>query len=167
MSNLKISTKSKQKSAPVADSWDDDDDEASSDDDMATPTTPTRAASPPKVPPPTPASPFQSNVRDRAAQLPQFSFEGGPGENPGLAFTNNMAGDSRDRRRGDDVRRPEKSAAAASRLIAGALGIRAPKMTAEQREYEKAIKEKEKNRRTEEKQRKEQEEKGRLAAWED
>jgi len=64
-------------------------------------------------------------------------------------------------------KRPEKSAAAASRLIAGALGVRAPKMTQEQREYEKAVREKERKRREEEKQRAKEEERKIAAVWED
>src|SRR5437667_9647431 len=43
--------------------------------------------------------------------------------------------------------RPEKTDAVAKRMIAGALGVRTPKMTQEQREYERAMKEKEIKRR--------------------
>ncbi len=64
-------------------------------------------------------------------------------------------------------KRPEKSAAAASRLIAGALGVRAPKMTPEQREYERAVREKERRRREEEKERAKEEERKIAAVWED
>lgn len=44
-------------------------------------------------------------------------------------------------------KRPEKTDAVAKRMIAGALGIRAPKKTEEQKRYEQAIKESEKGRR--------------------
>lgn len=54
-------------------------------------------------------------------------------------------------------RRPIKSTATARRLIAGALGVRS-RPTAEEREYEKAIREKEKKRREEEKLKKKEEE---------
>lgn len=64
-------------------------------------------------------------------------------------------------------KRPEKSAAAASRLIAGALGVKAPKMTQEQREYERAVREKEKKRREEEKEAAKEEERKIAAVWED
>jgi len=48
-------------------------------------------------------------------------------------------------------RRPEKTNAVASRMIAGALGIRAPKKTEEQRAYDKAVQENERVRREREK----------------
>jgi len=54
-------------------------------------------------------------------------------------------------------RRPEKTDAVARRLIAGALGVRAPRKTEEEREYEKATKEKERKRRDEERERQRQE----------
>jgi hypothetical protein len=43
--------------------------------------------------------------------------------------------------------RPEKTTAVAGRMIAGALGVRAPKKTEEQRAYDKAVLEKERRRR--------------------
>lgn len=64
-------------------------------------------------------------------------------------------------------RRPEKSAAAASRMIAGALGVRPPKMSAEQREYERVVRERERKRREGEKERVREEERRRAAVWED
>ena len=47
---------------------------------------------------------------------------------------------------GNCEKRPEKSSATASRMIAGALGVKGPKMTEEQRKYEKAVREKERKR---------------------
>ena len=47
--------------------------------------------------------------------------------------------------------RPEKTDAVAKRMIAGALGVRAPKKTDEQRAYDRAVKEKEMRRRNAEK----------------
>ncbi len=43
--------------------------------------------------------------------------------------------------------RPEKQTAVAGRLIAGALGVRAPKRTEEQRQYDKAVRESERKKR--------------------
>lgn len=54
-------------------------------------------------------------------------------------------------------RRPEKTTATANRLIAGALGIKAPKKSEEQKQYDKATKEAEIRRRAREKEVKENE----------
>lgn len=71
----------------------------------------------------------------------------------------------------DPDRREEKTNAVASRMIAGALGIKAPKRTEEQKAYDKAIKEKELKRRREEKEaaehRKIEAEKAKQSVWED
>ena len=65
--------------------------------------------------------------------------------------------------------RPEKQTAVAGRLIAGALGVRAPKKTEEQRQYDKAMKEKEIRRREKEREGKRREEedvqKAKAAIW--
>lgn len=59
----------------------------------------------------------------------------------------------------------------ARRMIAGALGLKVPKLTDEQKAYQKAIREKERKRRDEEKaeqKRKEEEAaKARAAIWDD
>jgi hypothetical protein len=69
------------------------------------------------------------------------------------------------------ARRPEKQTAVAGRLIAGALGIRAPKRTEEQRAYDRAIKEQEIRRRNREKEeeakRKEEDERAKAAVWDE
>lgn len=57
----------------------------------------------------------------------------------------------------EERRRPEKSTAVAGRLIAGALGVKAPKKTEEQRAYERSIKEQEIRRRNREKEQREKE----------
>jgi hypothetical protein len=57
----------------------------------------------------------------------------------------------------EERRRPEKSTAVAGRLIAGALGVKAPKKTDEQRAYERSIKEQEIRRRNREKEQREKE----------
>ena len=66
-------------------------------------------------------------------------------------------------------KRPEKSTATANRMIAGALGIRAPKKTEEQKQYDKAIKETELKRKNREKEQREREklddENAKAAVW--
>jgi cell division protein FtsN len=49
--------------------------------------------------------------------------------------------------RGGEEKRPEKSTAVASRLIAAGIGQKAPKRTKEQREYDQAMKVQEKKKR--------------------
>jgi len=67
--------------------------------------------------------------------------------------------------------RPEKTDAVAKRLIAGALGVRAPKKTEEQKAYDKAIRDKELKRRDMEKEAATKDladaEKAKRAIWED
>lgn len=67
--------------------------------------------------------------------------------------------------------RPEKTDAVARRMIAGALGVKVPKQTDEQKAYERAMREKERKRkadlREEEKKRQEDAEKAKAAMWED
>ena len=66
-------------------------------------------------------------------------------------------------------RRPEKQTAVAGRMIAGALGVRAPKKTDEQRAYDRATRENEIRRRDREKERvardREEEDKAKAAIW--
>jgi hypothetical protein len=96
----------------------------------------------PKAPPPTPVSP-RTNTPDWGSQ---------------------GSSDFRDERR-----RPAKSTAVAGRLIAGALGVKAPKKTEEQRAYEKSVKEQEIRRQNREKEQREKErledEKARASVW--
>jgi hypothetical protein len=98
----------------------------------------------PHPPPPTPASP------------------------PPFGFPDNVPAP---RRAANPDKRPEKTTAVAGRLIAGALGVRAPKRTEEEREFDRAVREKEKRRRAEEKGREEREreevERRKKAVWED
>lgn len=71
----------------------------------------------------------------------------------------------------DPSRRPEKQTAVAGRMIAGALGIRAPKRTEEQRAYDRAVKEQEIRRKNREKKEatkaREAEERAKAAVWDD
>lgn len=73
--------------------------------------------------------------------------------------------------RASPSQRPDKTTAVASRLIAGALGVRAPRRTVEEREYDKAMREKEKKRREEAKAKEKAEEEAREARkksmWDD
>lgn len=104
----------------------------------------------PSAPPPTPASP--------SGRYPDDAFE-----NPYQSLP-----PSRERQQNKTPeRRPEKTTSVAARMIAGSLGVRVPKRTEEQREFDKAVKEKEKKRRAEEKEKAEQEEKLKASVWED
>jgi hypothetical protein len=136
---------------PIADSWDD---EPVSDSDKETddPSGPQKSPVP-SAPPPTPISPSTYSA-----------WDSGPGiQNAGYISASN-------RHRGEEERRrPEKSTAVAGRLIAGALGVKAPKKTEEQRAYDRAIKEQEIKRKNREKAAKEKEkeeaERAKSAVW--
>lgn len=157
LSKLNIASSKKPKAAPVADSWEDED---LSDEDTETdePSNHKRNVSNAtneddglSAPPPTPASPsgrYPGDVFDNPYKSLQPSRERGSGNRT-------------------PERRPEKTTSVAARMIAGSLGVRAPKRTEEQREFDKAVKEKEKKRRAEEKERATQEEKLKASVWED
>lgn len=142
------------KRKPVAESWEE---EASDDEEPeVAKLDPTVSTDYPHAPPPTPISPLSPQVtRDRSVTPydPEF-FTGGGAE-----------------RRVPPERRQEKTDAVAKRMIAGALGIRAPKKTEEQKAYEKAVREKEVKRRNVEKEHeaaaKAEAERLKAAAWED
>lgn len=151
----------KGKHKPVADSWEDEDVE------MSTPTAP-EAMSPtagvvdsssmaPNPPPPTPISPTGQPYDWSAAGV----LGGGRPQPRGLPGSNTP--------RGESDRRPEKTTAAASRMIAAGLGVRAPKKTEEQRQYDRAMKEQEIRRKAKEKEDREKErlddEKAKAAVW--
>ncbi|CAG8908309.1 unnamed protein product [Penicillium egyptiacum] len=149
-SNPKSKTKIPRK--PVADSWEDEADLSASeaeeaqprDEDIAPVLSPTISAEGPLGPPPTPISPQTSNPWTARAASPASARE-------------------------PPARRPEKQTAVAERMIAGALGIRAPKRTEQQRAYDRSIKEQEirrRNREREEKAKaKEEEEKMKASIW--
>jgi len=163
-------SKLKPKQDEVADSWEDEagsPSDRSSDGDGEPPTYDTSAELQPQasnelqpqasieqpaVPPPTPSSPTSHTFPYSRPTVPQASP---PRADPAFA--------ARDR----DARRPDKSAATAARLIAGALGVRPPRMTAEQREYEGAVREKERRRREAERERVREEERRKAAVWEE
>ncbi|EMD69558.1 hypothetical protein GGP41_001291 [Bipolaris sorokiniana] len=191
LGNLKLSPShpekplKKPKSKPVADSWDDDGALSSSDTETETSsstkkgkasqdqqqdggksspqdalkplstTSSHEADVPPNPPPPTPASPTQ--------------FEYPHGDNVGYDI-----GAEGPRSRNSPAsldKRPEKTTAVAGRMIAGALGVRAPRRTEEEREYDRVMREKERKRRVEEKEREKREAEARearkKAVWDD
>lgn len=165
---------SKPKSKPkksVADSWEDElessEDEEQPpmlkqtpcDSDIESPLTPSisTSAEGPLDPPPTPISPQTSNPWG-----PGPSVYGSSGTSPSSTPRSPASTPSR---------RPEKQTAVAGRMIAGALGIRAPKRTPEQRAYDRSVKEQEIRRRNREKEEaakaKEEEEKAKASVWGD
>jgi hypothetical protein len=68
---------------------------------------------------------------------------------------------------GDGVKRPDKTTSTASRMIAGALGVKAPRKGEEMRAFEKAAMEKEKMRREKERSEREEEERRKRTVWDD
>lgn len=153
--STKSAPKPKKPSAkPVADSWEDEanlssDDEPASTSNLTSPSvlSPTGSAEGPLDPPPTPIS-------------PQTSYPWAAAGSASPAAGQNNSG-----------RRPEKQTAVAGRLIAGALGIRAPKRTEEQRAYDRSVKEQEIRRRNREREElakaKEEEERAKASVWTD
>ncbi|CBX94014.1 hypothetical protein IAQ61_003888 [Plenodomus lingam] len=200
LTHLKLSPKDPQKplhkpkSKPVADSWDEEDLSGSDTEteenagpaqplsSTSTNTTTTTATttsttatapstdsptspisilssinSPPNPPPPTPASPTPfDGFPDNSPYRSGAAFGSGPGGAVG---------------RSASEKRPEKTTAVAGRLIAGALGVRAPRRTDEEREFDRVVREKERRRRVEEKEREsreaEERERRKKAVWED
>ena len=166
-----VKTPTRKKKAPVvADSWEDEADsdpslsevEQSRSSSAATPDLSTLSPSVststegPLDPPPTPISPQTSQLWGSSAPLPGRGLSSSPPRGSGSR---------------SPARRPEKQTAVAGRLIAGALGIRAPKRTEEPRAYDRAIKEQELRRRNrereEEAKRKEEEERAKAAVWDE
>ena len=137
----------------VADSWEDHVDELSSDTDAETsiskPTTAdthhgyrsiTGAKLPiPNAPPPTPVVPRTGD----------YAWSALPGSKPwssqmaAMSSQNSSTSPQRETwgTKRDSEKRPEKTNAAAGRIIAAGLGLRAPKKTMEERKYERAMKE--------------------------
>jgi hypothetical protein len=148
------SSASFQKKQSVAESWEDE--ELESGDEADRPLSPQQSADYPSAPPPTPISPSTSFARENFV-------------NPyGYGTNSPISSDARTERAAS---RPEKTDAVAKRLIAGALGVKAPKKTEEQKAYDKAIKEKELKKRNQEKEAaaraKEEAEKAKAAIWDD
>ncbi|KAJ5166827.1 uncharacterized protein N7482_005608 [Penicillium canariense] len=144
----------KTAATPVADSWEDEVDLSSGDEptpnaDEASSAvlSPTISGEGPLDPPPTPISPQNSDPWIAARSASPAAGQNSP------------------------ARRPEKQTAVAGRLIAGALGIRAPKRTEEQRAYDRSVKEQEIRRRNREREEqakaKEEEERVKASVWTD
>jgi hypothetical protein len=146
----KSATSSKNKQS-VSESWEDEELENSGD-ETDRPLSPQQSADYPSAPPPTPISPTSSFAQETFVNPYGFGT-GGPAD-PRTERT-----------------RPEKTDAVAKRMIAGALGVRAPKKTEEQKAYDRAIKEKEIKRRNQEKEAavkaREETERAKAAVWED
>jgi hypothetical protein len=151
--NKKTSTPKKRQ--PIADSWEDDD--LSSGDETDRPISHQSSVDYPSAPPPTPIN---------GAGYSPFEEPWGPG---GASYDDNSLS-PRSERTGSNTR-PEKTDAVVKRLIAGALGVRAPKKTEQQRAYERAVKEKEMKRRNGEKEARiraeEEAKRAKAAAWGD
>ncbi|PGH34753.1 hypothetical protein GX50_02433 [[Emmonsia] crescens] len=177
--------KSPRKSSPVAESWEDESLPSSSsgenEEDITPPasatlrspitttTTSSTGSSTPSsqlqagthAPPPTPISPQNSSLPRWIPDLPSATSN--------IPLPRHAASPPSPPSGMD--KRPEKQTAVANRMIAGALGIRAPKRTEEQRAYDRAMREKEAKRREREKElenmRRKEEEKAKAAIWEE
>ncbi|KAI0525902.1 hypothetical protein F5B22DRAFT_258615 [Xylaria bambusicola] len=154
--------KSKKKQV-VADSWEDE--ESSASEAETEPPTPSKPDNTTQAgvaaPPPTPIS-------------PSYGRHGPDGNSTPWVASNSTAGGSygyRDAQGEGGVRRPEKTDAVARRMIASALGVRAPKQTEEQKAYDRAVREKERKKREEEREversRAQEAEKAKAAIWDD
>lgn len=159
VSKLSLDTqKAKEAAKPkpkeqVADSWEDEDLSSDTETETEKGSNPAPSEGDPhgtSAPPPTPVTPSYG----------QGTFS--PADSPGGYHIS--TGSS-----GPPAARPEKTDAVARRMIAGALGMRAPKLTEEQKTYDKAVREKERKRREEEKaaqkQREEDAAKAKAAMW--
>ncbi|KAL8874414.1 MAG: hypothetical protein Q9174_000259 [Haloplaca sp. 1 TL-2023] len=145
-----------RKAPKVAESWEDDEAASSSDSES---TNPRKEPTIPDAPPPTPISP---SLRSHAG----IAWEESPSSSSPSATRSHGSNSAESR-----SSRPEKSTAAAGRMIAGALGVRTPKRSEEERAYERVIREKEMKRIAKEKDEHRMEEERRMKAraqvWED
>lgn len=143
------SASSSRKPEPT-DSWEDEADENSSDTETETQSAPIPIRRPvnsldsPAPPPPTPSSPSWGAPHTSQGS-PHRTFP--PYGLDGKADSNLPSGTSAPGSKTADDKRPEKSTAVASRLIAAGIGQKAPKRTKEQREYDQAMKVQEKKKR--------------------
>lgn len=181
MSTLHIDMPPRPKNVPakkkqaVVDSWEDEEDEDvtppldegsnaqtptdASDSSFNPNTRPDPALAPP---PPTPISPEHNG--GHAIDWSTARVLGGGRPTPFSPSNPSTPSDS-DRER----RRPEKSTATASRLIAAGLGMKVPKKTEEAKQYERAVREQEIKRKNKEKEaqqlEREADEKLKAAVW--
>ncbi|KAL9638309.1 MAG: hypothetical protein Q9164_001637 [Protoblastenia rupestris] len=126
-------------------------------------TTPSAPSTPladltPGAPPPTPISP--THRRDKSTDWSSFPTSA-PSRDPYRETSSSTQAD----------KRPEKSSATAGRMIAGALGVKSPKLTEEQKLYEKAVRDKERKRiegeREDVRRREREKEEARKAVWDE
>ncbi|KAK2626976.1 hypothetical protein QTJ16_004151 [Diplocarpon rosae] len=167
LSKLSINPSSSKLARPlkkpqlVSESWEDEDaSDTETEAENEKPLSP--QLSHPSAPPPTPISPSTSFPSSDESNSTTFVHPYG--------FAQPSRGErERERERGGV--RPEKTDAVAKRMIAGALGVKAPKKTEEGRAYERAIRENELKRRKEEKEKegraREEAERAKAAIWED
>ncbi|ETS83729.1 hypothetical protein PFICI_05605 [Pestalotiopsis fici W106-1] len=160
---------SKTKKPAVADSWEDESSEDEGEGARKEEPQEDRGDERPKPPTYNPSTPAQSS--GFAAPPPTPST---PSYNADASWKSMMGGAGGSSGPGspeDGRKRPEKTDAVARRMIASALGVKAPRLTDEQRAYDRALRDKERKRREaekeEEKKRKEDAEKAKLAMWED
>ncbi|KAL8929771.1 MAG: hypothetical protein Q9208_000915 [Pyrenodesmia sp. 3 TL-2023] len=139
------------KAGPVPEAWQDELEVSSSGSSASGEATQRDVSSIPNAPPPTPISP---SARNGAAwgEFPStysspsgLSHAGGEAQSPSS--------------------RPEKSTATAGRMIAGALGVKAPKKSEEAMAYERAVREKESKRLAKQREERKTEEERRQQAY--
>lgn len=145
----------KSRKPPVADSWEEEEQENDtplnsnspseaedhmSDSQKQNITSRPTSSDYPSAPPPTPVSPTLR--RPQHADFSSFESRG---------LGRHTTGDR------ETAERPEKTTAAASRMIAAGLGVRAPRRTEEERKYDKALAENERSKRESERERKRKE----------
>ena len=145
----------------VADSWEDEDFEVSAQTPTERTLKPVESDGPgTHPPPPTPISPTAGGMYDWSAA---GVLGGGRPEPIGSGRSTPRTDSDAERRR------PEKTTAAAGRMIAASLGMKAPKKTEEQRQYDRAIKEQDMKRRNREKEthqkEMEEDEKAKASVW--
>ncbi|KAI0877263.1 hypothetical protein GGS24DRAFT_497963 [Hypoxylon argillaceum] len=169
ISSTSSKPKPKPKKKALVDSWEDEESSASEAEAETEPPTPSAQLDSTKqdgvaAPPPTPLSPSYG----------RHGPNGSIGTNAPWAAGSSTGGaysGREDAQNEGGMRRPEKTDAVARRMIASALGVRAPKQTEEQKAYDRSVREKERKRREEEREaerkRKEEAEKAKAAMWDD
>lgn len=153
------------KTVGPVDSWEDEEEGGTG---STTPVRPSSSSQYPGPPPPTPASPSFSSQ----TTLKGFPFQTFPpyGMNGAYDSPERSAGPSPAGREGVE-KRPEKTTAVATRLIAAGIGQKVPRRTKEQREYDQAMQLQGKKKRDlakeEEERAKQEKERAKQAVWDD